>query len=328
MLDSNFALYIFAFVGTFIITAVCEWVLIPRLKQRAQQPIYEGGPKWHVSKSGTPTMGGLAFLIGISAALLISALYLALNGDRDSAISLLCCLVYAILNSAIGIMDDCRKLKRKRNEGLTPIQKLLLQSLLAIGLLYARRVLIGEETTLSFSIGDIDIGFLYYPLAFLVLVGMTNCANITDGIDGLAAGVAFAVGVSLFYTAYALNFEVSFISSAIMGAATSFLIFNLHPAKIFMGDTGSLLLGALIASAGVALGNPLVILFIGGVYALEGASVILQVIWFKITGRRLFKMAPLHHHLEKSGWSENRICLVAIILTFICSIPAFIFYLP
>ena len=166
------------------------------------------------------------------------------------------------------------------------------------------------------------------PLGTVILLGITNCANLTDGIDGLASGVGFAVGISLFYISCALCKEVSFISASIIGATAGFLVFNLHPAKIFMGDTGSLFLGALGASSAFALGNPLVIIFIGGIYCLEGLSVIIQVAVFKLTKKRVFRMAPLHHHLEKVGWSENRICIVAIILTFIFSIPAFVFYLP
>ncbi len=327
-MDNSLVLYVFAFLGTFILTVTAERLLIPLLKRTAKQPIYEGGPQWHISKSGTPTMGGLAFLLGIGLTLVPAALFLSANGSRGEALSLLGCLVYAALNSAVGIIDDSKKLRKRQNEGLTPWQKLALQSLLAIAFLYFRYAVIEDATVLTFSFGGLEIGYWYYPIAFLTLVGMTNFANLTDGIDGLAGGIAFAVAVSLFYTSYMLNYEVAFISAAIMGATTAFLIFNLHPAKVFMGDTGSLLLGSIIASSGIALGNPLVILFVGGVYVIEGASVILQVLCFKITGKRLFKMAPLHHHMEKLGWSENRICIVGIILTFIASIPAFIFYLP
>jgi len=328
MLDGYFPLYAIAFIGTFLLTAVLERFFIPRLKKVAEQPIYEGGPAWHTSKSGTPTMGGLAFLLSILITLLLSSLFLLLNGNTRGAISIALTALYAALNSLVGILDDYKKLKRKHNEGLKPKEKLVLQTLIAGIFILLRYVLLGAGTAITFSFGEVDIGWLYYPMSLIVLVGITNCANLTDGIDGLASGVAFAAGVSLFYISCALSYEVCFISSAIMGAATAFLIFNLHPAKIFMGDTGSLFLGALLSAAAFALDNPLIIIFVGGIYVFEGLSVILQVAYYKLTKKRLFKMAPLHHHMEKLGWSENRICIVAIIATFILSIPAFIFYLP
>ena len=328
MLDGNFPLYAIAFIATFALTAIFERLLIPRLKKVAEQPIYEGGPAWHVAKSGTPTMGGLAFLLSILITLTLSSVFLVLSDNSYGAISMALCALYAGLNSLVGILDDYKKLKRQQNEGLKPKEKLILQTLSAVLFLLLRYVLLDDNGSLTFSFGEVNIGWLYYPMALIILVGITNCANLTDGIDGLASGVAFAAGVSLFYISCALSYEVCFISSAIMGAATAFLIFNLHPAKIFMGDTGSLFLGALLAAGAFALGNPLVIIFVGGIYVLEGVSVILQVAYYKLTKKRLFKMAPLHHHMEKLGWSENRICIVAIITTFILSIPAFIFYLP
>lgn len=328
MLDGLFPIYTTVFLATFILTAITERFLIPRLKKIAEQPIYKDGPAWHASKSGTPTMGGLAFFISILVTLSISALFLMLYGNREAAASLALCLLFAALNSLVGILDDYKKLRKKHNEGLKPREKLLLQTLIAALFLLLRHVFIEEAELISFSFGSYNIGWLYYPLAMIILVGITNCANLTDGIDGLATGVAFAASVSLFYIACALSYEVSFISSAVIGAGVAFLIFNIHPAKIFMGDTGSLFFGALLSSAAFALNNPLIIIFVGGIYVLEGISVILQVLFYKLTKKRLFKMAPLHHHLEKIGWTENHICIVAIILTFIMSIPAFVFYLP
>ncbi len=328
MIDTNFPLYITAFCATLIITVVIERLLIPRLSVKAKQPIYEGGPRWHMSKSGTPTMGGLAFLVATNISLLGSSLFLFLNGEQSGGKTLLLCISYATLNSLIGIIDDATKLRRKRNAGLSATQKLVLQLLLAALFLFVRSRFVGDDTVLSFSFVSIDIGPIYYPLSLIILVGITNCANLTDGIDGLASSVGFAIGMALFYISCALSYEVSFIASAVIGATLGFLLFNIHPARIFMGDTGSLFLGALLASAAFALSNPLMIVIVGAVYVIEGVSVILQVVYFKLTGKRLFKMAPLHHHLEKSGWSENRICIVAIIVTFVFSLPAFAFYLP
>lgn len=328
MIDTNAPIYILAFALTFIITVMAERLLLPALKRGAEQPIYEEGPSWHAAKSGTPTMGGLAFLIAVTATLSLSGLYLSACGSYKEAVSLMGCTAFGMLNALVGVLDDCKKLRNKKNGGLTPRQKLALQSLLAAAFLLYRYALLGEDGSIMFAGGVLDIGILYYPLAFLTLVGITNCANLTDGIDGLASGVAFAISASLFFISCALCTEVSFISAAVMGATVAFLLFNIHPAKIFMGDTGSLFLGAILASAGIALGNPLVILVLGCVYVLEGASVILQVIGFKLTRKRIFKMAPLHHHLERCGWSENRICIAAIILTLLAAIPVYIFYLP
>ena len=328
MIDKSFPIYLLCFALCFAFTAIIEMRLIPILSSCAGQPIYEDGPRWHLSKKGTPTMGGLAFIISVLIALSVGAIYLFRTSKTDEAISVLLSLAYALLNSTVGIIDDITKLRHKENAGLTPKQKLVMQFLAAAIFLWIRELIFGNQTVISFSFGAVDIGFLYYPLSLITLVGVTNFANLTDGIDGLASGVAFAVSVSLFYISCALFESCAFISSAIMGATIAFLLFNLHPAKIFMGDTGSLFLGSILAAAALAIGNPLLILIIGGVYCIEGASVVLQVVYYKITKKRLFKMAPLHHHLEKIGWSENRICIVAILLTLLFSIPAFVLYLP
>ena len=328
MIDDSFPIYLLCFALCFAFTAIIEQKLIPFLSSRGSQPIYEDGPKWHISKSGTPTMGGLAFLLATVITLAMSVIYLLLISKSDEAISLLLCMLYAVLNAAVGIIDDITKLKHKENAGLTPGQKLIMQFLAAGLFLFLRAHLFGGQTTLSFSFAGVDIGPIYYPLTLIILVGVTNFANLTDGIDGLASGVAFAVSVSFFYICCALSESGAFISASIIGASAGFLLFNLHPAKIFMGDTGSLFLGSILASLAVALGNPLLILIIGGVYCIEGISVVIQVLFYKLTGKRVFKMAPLHHHLEKLGWSENRICIVAILLSLLLAIPAFAIYLP
>ena len=329
MLDKNFPYYVLIFILSFVLTAIFERNLIPTLRKIARQPIYADGPSWHGKKSGTPTMGGLAFLISIVLALSISCIFLFMKSDYNSAISMLITIAFTALNALIGVIDDAAKLKSKKNEGgLKPKQKLLFHFLLAAAFLISRRFILGELPMLSFSFGSFDVGIIYYPIALFIIVGIINSANLTDGIDGLASGVAFSIGVSLFYISCALNTEVAFVSSAIIGASGGFLIFNLYPAKVFMGDTGSLFFGSLAISAVFALGNPILILMIGGVYVIEGISVVLQVLYYKKTKKRLFKMAPLHHHFEKLGWSENTICIVAILLTFIFSIPAYISYLP
>lgn len=328
MLDKYFPLYIIIFLLTLILTVKIEKKLIPALKEKAAQPIYEEGPRWHIKKSGTPTLGGLAFLIATTVCIIIGSVFSFIFIEKNVAISLIITLLYAISNSLIGVLDDWQKLRKKENLGLTPKEKLFLQLISAIAFLLSRAYFLNENTEISFSFGDVNLGFFYYPISILILLGLINFANLTDGIDGLSSSVAFSIGVSLFYISASLNTENSIISSAILGASIGFLFFNIHPAKIFMGDTGSLFFGAIISASAFNLKNPIIILFIAGVYVIEGISVIVQVIAFKITGKRVFKMAPIHHHLEKCGWSENRICIAAILLTFIMSIPAYILYLP
>lgn len=327
-LDKYFPLYVIVFILTLMITVIVERKMIGLLSGRANQPIYEDGPKWHMIKSGTPTMGGVAFVISVGASLFFAAAFLYYAKEYDQSLSLIIASFFAIANGLVGLFDDMTKLKRKRNAGLTPIQKLVFQLIIAAVFLLARKFLLQDDTTLSFSFGRVDIGSWYFPLGIITVLGTVNCANLTDGIDGLASGVAFSIGVILFYISASLFYDVAIVSSAIIGASIGFLIFNIHPAKIFMGDTGSLFFGALTVCCVFSLGNPLLMLFIGCVYLVEGISVILQVIYFKLTKKRLFKMAPIHHHLEKCGMSETKICMLAIILTFLISVPAFIFYLP
>lgn len=328
MLNILFPLYIFIFFASILVTAFCERRFIPYLSVRARQPIYEEGPSWHMKKSGTPTMGGLAFLFSALAIWIFSLFFLHRYGQTRSALSLSLTLGFAFLNATLGVLDDLTKLRHRRNAGLTPKEKLFFQFLFAALFLIGRYFFLGDTTVLSFSTVSVDLGFLYYPLALLLLVGFVNFANLTDGIDGLAASVAFGIGVSLFFISAHTSMEVSLLAALLMGISVGFLVFNLHPARIFMGDTGSLFLGSLVIGTCFSLGNPTLSVSLGAVYVLEGVSVILQVAVFKLTHKRVFLMAPLHHHLEKLGWSENRICLVAILMTLIFSVPAFLFYTP
>ncbi len=328
MLDKYFPLYIAAFLIALLMTALLERRLIPILSGRAKQPIYKEGPSWHEKKSGTPTMGGLAFMIALLTAALPAFLVFSLEGKREELLSLGILLFYTLLNACIGIADDLKKLKRKQNEGLTPMQKLFLQTIAAVLFLLLRYKLLADTSEILFSFGLLKLGWLYYPLSILMLLGCVNCANLTDGIDGLAASVAFGAGLSVFYISSAFIPHATYLAACLMGITVGFLCFNLHPAKIFMGDTGSLLLGALVGGSSFSFQNPLLIFSFGIVYIIEGVSVVLQVLFYKATKKRIFKMAPLHHHLEKSGWSENKICLCSIFLTLICSLAAYMLYLP
>ena len=307
-------------VSSFILTAVLCRIIIPILRnKKAGQIIRPEGPKWHATKAGTPTMGGLSFVFAITATLLLSSLYEILSENRDNSLALLISAFYALANASVGIIDDSTKLRRKKNAGLSPRAKLIFQFVLSALFLIARKLVLGDTTTLSLGSISFDIGIFYYFVALVVLVGITNCTNLTDGIDGLASSVALAIGISLFYLSYGSNETAAFICIALAAGAIGFLFFNIHPARVFMGDTGSLFLGALIAALAFEIKSPLAAVISGSVYVVEGVSVILQVAFFKLTKRRLFKMAPLHHHLERSGWDESKICLAAIILTLLSS---------
>ena len=305
------------------ITLAIEWQIIPFLKKRAAQPIYEGGPSWHMKKSGTPTMGGIGFLIAISISLLVACIFLREN--KTAVASLLITTVFAMLNSVIGIIDDLTKLRRRENAGLKPYEKIIFQLIVAVLFLMARTFFLGDETILEFSFVKIELGLLYYPLAILIILGTVNCANLTDGIDGLASSVALTIGV-MFSFLGGRDAGITPTCAALSGGCLGFLFYNRHPAKIFMGDTGSLFLGSIACALAFASGNPTIILFLGIVYAIEGLSVILQVAYFKLTKKRLFKMAPLHHHLEKCGLSENQICVIAVSVTILTSIIGFVIF--
>ncbi len=328
MAEKYFALYMLVFFGTFFSTVAVERFLIPRLKKCASQPIYTEGPSWHEKKQGTPTMGGLGFCFSISAFLIACSILLYLQNSKDEAMGIIISALYALANALVGVMDDLKKLKRNKNAGLTPKQKLALQLILAIAFLFARKVLLLDGSEISFSFGEIDLGIFYYPISLIALLGTVNCANLTDGIDGLATSVALCSGVAILFISASLFKDAAICACAIMGGCAAFLIFNANPAKIFMGDTGSLFLGALISACVFTVGNPLLIIFICAVYLIEGISVILQVISYKLTGKRVFLMAPLHHHLEKRGITENQICLIAIIITLLCSCLGFIIFMP
>lgn len=311
--------YLLIFLTTLLLTALLETRIIPIFRRSAKQPIYTEGPSWHLKKSGTPTMGGVGFMIPITVVGLFAAASHYTSGRGDESIALLLALAFSLANGLIGVLDDMTKLKRKENGGLKPKEKLFLQAAAVILFLFARKAIGGADESFFILGKSFDLGLAYYPLTAFILLGVINCANLTDGIDGLAASVAFSSSIALFYASYLSQSGVAVITAALLGATVGFLIFNIHPAKIFMGDTGSLFLGALVASSALSVGGPVGMLGYSGIYVIEGFSVVIQVIFFKLTGKRIFKMAPIHHHLEKSGWSENKICVVAILLSLLFS---------
>lgn len=298
------------------ITVMSLRVLIPVLASRKMgQKILEIGPRWHKIKEGTPTMGGLSFIFAIIIAFIV---FIGMSYEKieiERMVGALNVLVFAVLNAMIGIIDDFAKLRRARNEGLTPKTKFLLQSIASVLFLISMRFTVGIDTLLHipFFNVSIDIGFFYYIIAFLALCGIVNSVNLTDGIDGLASGVVLSVGVFFCIASILIfkDFTISFFGSALVGASLGFLIYNFYPARVFMGDTGSLFLGALVIGVAFLFDNVLLVLLYGFVFLCEALSDILQVVYFKLTkGKRLFKMAPLHHHFEKIGFSEVQITLM------------------
>ena len=302
-------------VAVFLLTVLAEHIMIPILRShKLGQKILDIGPRWHKSKEGTPIMGGIGFIL---AALIVIAIFYVVQAFRATAadyVPLALTLAFAVGNGAIGFVDDYCKLVKKQNEGLTRIQKLVLQLVVA-SLYVAAMALTGNmETTLALPFTDysLEMGWLFYPFAVLVLAGVVNGANFTDGIDGLASSVSCVIGVFLSVVAFTVADQSLALSGGILiGSTLGFLIYNFHPARVFMGDTGSLYLGALIIGTAFSMGEGLVGLILCGVFIIELLSSVLQILYFKLThGKRLFKMAPIHHHFEKSGWGEIKIVVV------------------
>ena len=300
-----------------------KW-LIPRLRAlKAGQEIREVGPKWHNSKAGTPTMGGLCFIFASAFSAVTGW-----SGYRTGDYTHLLVLALAVMFGAIGFYDDYIKVKKHRNLGLTGLQKLLLQIAAAAIFLLALHFT-GE---LKY---DLYIPFvrqpvakvptvLYLAVAVFVIVGCVNAVNLTDGIDGLASGVTLPVMV--FFTVTALGkekFGLAAFPATLAGGLIGFLFYNFYPAQVFMGDTGSLFLGGAVVGLAFALDMPLVLLLVGLIYIIETLSDILQVGYFKLThGKRIFKMAPIHHHFEMCGWSEKKIWTVFVLTTVVMCVAA------
>lgn len=309
-------------VASFVFTAVATRVLIPVLqRKKLGQVILSIGPSWHKSKEGTPTMGGAVFLVSIPLFTVLGALWFASHLPSE----LIFVLLFAVANGFVGLIDDGTKLKNKQNLGLLPWQKLVLQSLFVGGFLFLMQSFSENRETLRLPFSDIrlSVGIPLLFLLFLFLLGIVNCVNLSDGIDGLTASSSLIIGAFLLWEGVRSESDTLIpLGSALVGSMLGFLLFNKHPARIFMGDTGSLFLGALLAGAVFLTETPAILPIYGFLFLLEGISVILQVLVFKRTGKRLFLMAPLHHHLEKCGWSEKRIVFVFSFLTLLCCLFA------
>lgn len=311
---------------SFGITVMMGLWMIPLLRRiKYGQTILDIGPKWHKNKQGTPTMGGILFIVGIAAAVISG--YVMLEAGTGGAMyshalldnmRILLGLVMAVAFGLVGFIDDYIKVVKKQNLGLSAQQKMVMQFM--IGAVYLGGLYIaGDRSTIVFLpfMGQLDMGLFYYPLALVGIVYLVNVVNLTDGVDGLCASVTFVVALGFMTISAILRMEgMSVLSAALAGGCLGFLVWNFHPAKVFMGDTGSLFLGGMVVALAFGLGIPVILIFMGIVYILEGLSVMIQMMYFKLTrrrsgtGKRLFKMSPIHHHFEMSGWSETKVVVV------------------
>lgn len=317
-----------------IVTAGLGYFIIPYLRKlKFGQTILEEGPNWHKSKQGTPTMGGIMIVVGLLLGVIIAYGYASVT-DSPFAIEMktsyrlvntLAGIVMALCMCAIGFADDYIKVVKKRNLGLTARQKTFLQLLVAAGYL-AALCIGGMHTTYLPFMGTVDIisgwGLLFWPIALMFIYGFTNAVNLTDGIDGLASSVTLVVACAFMLMAGFTNINsINTVSAALAGACVGFIFWNAHPAKVFMGDTGSMFLGGMVVALSFGLERPVLLIFAGCTYFLEALSDIIQVFYYKKTKKRFFKMAPLHHHFEMCGWSEQKVVFVFSLITFVgCAI--------
>lgn len=319
MIDLYSAIY--AILISFVINVILSPTIIKWLtKLKFGQNVRNDGPQTHLVKSGTPTMGGVMILLSF----LIASVFF-LNGNLDALMVVFVTVGYGL----IGFADDYIKVVKKRSLGLRAWQKLAAQLIITCIFLYYLYTYSRVGTSIYIPFGEgktIFLGkYLYIPFFFFVMVGTVNSVNLTDGLDGLASGVTVLVCVFFLFTAWAAASGIVPIAGAAVGSLLGFLLFNAYPAKVFMGDTGSLALGGLVASIAIILKMPIFLLIVGIIYVLEALSVMIQVSYFKITkGKRIFKMAPLHHHFEQCGWKETRVVTLFYIVTAISCLIGFL----
>ncbi|MBQ1459776.1 MAG: phospho-N-acetylmuramoyl-pentapeptide-transferase [Oscillospiraceae bacterium] len=310
------------------VTAAAGKLLIPILVQlKAGQSIKEIGPTWHMNKQGTPTMGGLMFIVGIGVAIVIAGW----KGMMEGNFSHLYVYVFSLVFGIIGYIDDYQKVKYHHNTGLTALQKFLLQLAAAVAFLCLMRYegMLSPNLYIPFFNTHIVLNWVVYLiLAAFIIVGTVNAVNITDGVDGLSSSVT--VPVAAFFAVIGWRWgteylQLSVFAAALLGGLFGFLIYNHYPAKVFMGDTGSLFLGGAVAALAFAYDMPLVLILVGIVYICETLSDIIQVGYFKLThGKRIFKMAPLHHHFEMCGWKETKVVGVFAAVSLIFCVLAYL----
>ena len=311
---------------SFLLTLVIGRFVVAELRKlKAGQEIRKDGPTWHAGKAGTPTMGGIMFILGAGIVVFLLGWGQMLQGEFTH----LYVYLFALCFGLIGFVDDYRKVRQHQNEGLTAKQKFLLQLLAAVVFLCLMRYegLLTNDLYVPFLQVSFTVNWVVYLIfAAFVIVGAVNAVNLTDGVDGLATSVTFVVMV--FFTVTALLWHMSTLAlfpAALAGGLAAFFVYNHHPAKVFMGDTGSLFLGGAVAALGFAMDMPLILIPVGIIYIAETMSDIIQVAYFKAThGKRFFKMAPLHHHLELSGWSEMKLVAVFSGITLVCCVLAWL----
>ncbi len=302
---------------------VCGPLMIPLLKKmHASQTVRDNGPQTHLSKNGTPTIGGVIFLIPM----LVLSLIAFFTGLAKEILPL---IITTVLYSAVGFLDDFLKVRKKNKDGLLWYQKLIALIVISVLLgLYLQFWGPGTKIDIPFFglHGQLDLRFMYVPFCVFVMVAESNAVNITDGLDGLCAGSMTIVMLffSVISIVYAEEYSAAIFSAITVGSLIGFLAYNIHPAKVFMGDTGSLALGAALGAVGIHLKLPFILVFAGLLFVIEALSVLLQVAYFKIThGKRLFKMSPIHHHFELSGWKETTVVFVFWAFTLVCCIGAY-----
>lgn len=306
-------------VIAFAAAAVLGFFLIPFLRKvKYGQTINDVGPTWHAKKQGTPTMGGIMMVAGVILAALAGFLFLWFQNPESPDQSVVqsgrffAGLFMALAFGFVGFVDDYIKVVKKRNLGLKARQKLVMQFLIAIAYIVTLYLCGDRSTVVVFPLlGQVDFGLFYYPLIVIGIVGFVNAVNLTDGIDGLAASVTFVAAIIYMIIASLLRFDsITVLSTALAGACLGFLTWNFYPAKVFMGDLGSMFLGGMVVALGMGIGLPILLIPIGIIYICEELSVVIQVLSVKLTGKRVFKMSPIHHHFEMCGWSEVKIVLV------------------
>ena len=321
-------LYCLAVAAAAVITGLLGRFMVPFLhKLKFGQTIREIGPSWHKGKQGTPTMGGLMFIIGGLAAAAICIAFLWMHGGAETQLMLVKIVAGALMAvgfGLVGFIDDYISIKKHRNLGLTEIQKLVLQFIIAAAYLVSVALAGGTTETVIPFVGAVDLGVFYYFIAAVLIVGMVNAVNFTDGLDGLNSSVTLVVSLTFSVIAMMLNrVGFSILAAAMVGALIGFLFWNANPAKGFMGDTGSLFLGGFVCALAFGVDMPILLILVGIIYIVEILSVVLQVTYFKAThGKRIFKMAPIHHHFEMCGWNENKVCLVFSAVTLLAGILA------